>query len=96
MFILSNERIYDRIKHTIDFYKIPSQVIVVRNAHGFNMSKASNVLKQINSKTGGDLYELIFPKAVTDKRTMLIGIDVCHAGPNSVVGFVATTNKAMS
>ena len=24
---------------------------------------------------------------------MLIGIDVCHAGTNSVVGFVATTNN---
>ena len=31
-----------------------------------------------------------------DMRTMLIGIDVCHAGPKSVVGFAASTNKAMS
>lgn len=29
-------------------------------------------------------------------RTMLIGIDVCHAGPKSVVGFAASINKAMS
>jgi len=27
---------------------------------------------------------------------MLIGIDVCHAGANSVVGFVASINKDMS
>ena len=27
---------------------------------------------------------------------MLIGIDVCHAGPSSVVGFAASTNKEMS
>ena len=26
-------------------------------------------------------------------KVMLIGIDVCHAGTNSVVGFVATTNN---
>jgi hypothetical protein len=29
-------------------------------------------------------------------KTMLIGIDVCHAGPQSVVGFAASTNKEMS
>lgn len=27
---------------------------------------------------------------------MLIGIDVCHAGCNSVVGFVATTNQSFT
>lgn len=27
---------------------------------------------------------------------MLIGIDVCHAGCNSVVGFVATTNEGFT
>ena len=29
-------------------------------------------------------------------KTMLIGIDVCHSGRQSVVGFAASTNKAMS
>ena len=29
-------------------------------------------------------------------RTMLIGIDVCHSGPQSIVGFAASTNKEMS
>ena len=60
------------------------------------MSKASNILRQINSKVGGDLYQLKFPEAVTKKRVMLIGIDVCHSGPNSVVGFVASTNPGLS
>jgi aubergine len=27
---------------------------------------------------------------------MLIGIDVCHAGGNSIVGFVSSFNKEMS
>ena len=45
---------------------------------------------------GGDLYYLKFPEAVTSKRTMLIGVDVCHSGPNSVVGVAATINKGMS
>ena len=60
------------------------------------MSKASNILRQINSKIEGDLFYLKFPEAMDNMRTMLIGIDVCHAGPSSVVGFTASTNKEMS
>ena len=60
------------------------------------MSKASNILRQINSKIGGDLYQMKFPDAMQNKRTMLIGIDVCHAGPTSVVGFAASTNPEMT
>lgn len=60
------------------------------------MSKASNILRQINSKIEGDLFHLKFPAVMDNMRTMLIGIDVCHAGPSSVVGFAASTNKEMS
>lgn len=35
------------------------------------------------------------PKAL-NPLTMLIGIDVCHAGQQSVVGFSATTNKELT
>ena len=45
---------------------------------------------------GGDLYEMKFPDVMDTMRTMLIGIDVCHAGPQSIVGFAASTNKEMS
>lgn len=75
---------------------MPSQVITSRNAKKFDLSKATNILRQINSKAGGDLYYLQFPEKLNSRRTMLIGIDVCHAGPQSVVGFTASTNKAMS
>ena len=37
-----------------------------------------------------------FPEAMKKTRTMLIGIDVCHSGPNSVVGFAASNNREMS
>jgi hypothetical protein len=37
-----------------------------------------------------------FPEAMNNNLTMLIGIDVCHAGPQSIVGFSASTNKQMS
>jgi len=77
-------------------FKIPSQVVTARNGSKFNMSKASNILRQINSKIQGDLFQLKFPAALDSLRTMLIGIDVCHAGPSSVVGFAASTNPAMS
>lgn len=70
--------------------------MTVRNGRSFNKSKASNILRQINSKIEGDLFHLKFPETMKDMRTMLIGIDVCHAGPSSVVGFAASTNREMS
>jgi len=76
-------------------YEIPSQVVTFRNGSKFNLSKATNILRQINSKAGGDLYHLKFPEVLAKKRTMLIGIDVCHAGPKSIVGFSASTNPEM-
>lgn len=77
-------------------FKIPSQVVTSRCGFKFNMSKASNILRQINSKINGDLFYLKFPAAMDSMNTMLIGIDVCHAGPKSVVGFAASTNREMS
>lgn len=68
----------------------------MRNGFKFNLAKATNILRQINSKAGGDLYNLKFPEELNSKRTMLIGIDVCHAGPQSIVGFSASINKEMS
>lgn len=50
----------------------------------------------MNSKSGGDLFTMQFPKVLDSMKTMLIGIDVCHSGRKSVVGFAASTNKYMS
>ena len=71
-------------------------MITARVGRSFNMSKASNILRQVNSKIEGDLFHLKFPATMDNMKTMLIGIDVCHAGPQSVVGFAASTNKEMS
>jgi argonaute-like protein implicated in RNA metabolism and viral defense len=79
--ILQRENNYQMFKEVMLQYRMPSQVITVRNGMKFNLSKATNILRQVNSKAGGDLYYLKFPEAVEKKRTMLIGIDVCHAGP---------------
>ena len=54
------------------------------------------MLKQINSKIGGDLYHMKFPQKMDNMKSMLIGIDVCHAGGKSIVGFAASTNAQMS
>ena len=94
--VLGYEDNYKMYKGLFHEFKIPSQVITARNANKFNLSKASNVLRQINSKISGDLFHLKFPQAMDRMRTMLIGIDVCHAGPSSIVGFAASTNKEMS
>jgi hypothetical protein len=59
------------------------------------LSVAANILKQINVKLGGDLYNLRLKENILPK-TMLMGIDVCHSGPNSIVGFCASINKTCS
>lgn len=94
--ILGNENIYKSHKQLFWQYQIPSQVVTVRNASRFNLSKASNVLKQVNSKMGGDLYNIKFPDKMNSMKPMLIGIDVCHSGGNSIVGFAASSNREMS
>lgn len=94
--VLGREQNYKMFKDVFGEFRIPSQVVTCRNGNSFNLSKATNILKQINSKTGGDLFTMKFPESLKSKRTMLIGIDVCHSGPNSIVGFAASTNAEMS
>ena len=45
-----------------------------------------NILRQMNIKMGGELYQLQMPKQCS-KNTMIIGLDVCHKGSKSIVGF---------
>lgn len=94
--VLGMERNYPMYKLTFDKYRMPSQVVTARNARGFNPSKATNVIRQMNSKCGGDLFTMQFPPVMNSMKTMLIGIDVCHSGKQSVVGFAASTNSTMS
>lgn len=94
--ILGFERNYPMYKLAFDKYRIPSQVVTMRNARSFNASKASNIIRQMNSKVRGDLFNMKFPDVIDASRTMLIGIDVCHSGKQSVVGFAASTNKELS
>ena len=96
LIVLQRENNYSMFKEVLLQYRMPSQVVTCRNGSKFSLSKATNILRQINSKAGADLYTMKFPDSLSQKRTMLIGIDVCHAGPQSVVGFSASINKDMS
>lgn len=57
------------------------------------MSVASNIMKQINTKLGGESLRVKLPSFMQDSKTMVVGLDVCHAGKNSVVGFAASKNS---
>jgi len=53
----------------------------------------------MNTKMGGDLFQINFESLKNiSPRTMLVGIDVCHAPglAQSVVGFCASINPALS
>jgi len=53
-----------------------------------------NILRQINAKLGGDLWRMSFHEEIS-KKTMLVGIDVCHKGRQSIIGFAATYDTHM-
>ena len=79
LIVLRNQHLYNAFKNICYKRNVVSQVVSAHTCYKVNLSVASNVLKQMNSKIGGELYTMDFPKEVSDK-TMLIGIDVCHQG----------------
>lgn len=93
MVVLDRRSEYPRLKSMLTRLNILSQVIVKSTAAKMNLSVASNIMKQINSKVGGESLRIKWPDFMQRDKVMVIGIDVCHAGPKSVVGFVASTNK---
>lgn len=48
-----------------------------------------NIIRQMNAKFGGDLWRMSFGEEISN-QTMLVGIDVCHKGKQSTIGFCAT------
>ena len=93
--IIQNSRNdYNKFKGIFTKHSVMSQVILKMTARKMNLSVASNIMKQINSKVGGESVRMKFPEVMKKERFMVIGIDVCHAGKKSVVGFCATINGA--
>lgn len=95
MIVLRNDSLYCKYKTVCYKHQIASQVVQAKTCKKFNFSIASNILRQLNSKLGGDLYNLNFSHDISP-NTMLIGIDVCHQGENSIVGFCASINQQLS
>eukprot|EP00826_Nyctotherus_ovalis_P043564 TRINITY_DN4601_c0_g1_i1.p1 TRINITY_DN4601_c0_g1~~TRINITY_DN4601_c0_g1_i1.p1 ORF type:complete len:761 (-),score=209.66 TRINITY_DN4601_c0_g1_i1:75-2357(-) len=89
-------RQYRIVKRFLDIAKgVISQCVCADYKKVTNMTCVSNIIRQINAKLGGDLYTIELPPEIP-KNTMFVGIDVCHIGRNSVVGFYsnAYTNLA--
>ena len=94
--ILDKRHDYPKIKSIFTRKNIMSQVILKQTAKRINLSVASNIMKQINSKLGGDSVRMKMPDFVAKDKVMVIGIDVCHAGKKSVVGFTASKNASLT
>lgn len=93
--MLSSTGLYANFKKALYEYGIVSQVVTCQTAKRMNMSVATNIVKQINAKVNAELYNIKLPDELSSK-TMLIGLDVCHQGKSSIVGFCASYNKRMN
>lgn len=75
------------IKAALDKKGVPSQFMLVGTVKK-PITVYSNLLKQMNAKLKSDLYRLNVSKEFKD--SMVVGVDVCHAGKDSIVGLAAT------
>jgi hypothetical protein len=92
--VLERRTDYPVLKKLFSGMNIMSQMILKQTARKINLSVASNIMKQINSKIGGESVRMKMPEFMSSNKVMVIGIDVCHAGKKSVVGFCASTNQS--
>ena len=74
------ETLYPQIKHFFYQKGIITQVVTFQLAKKFGLSHASNVLRQMQVKLGGNLFYMMFNKEFDTKSTMVVGIDVEHSG----------------
>lgn len=84
------EHFYQVLKNKINSDSpVISQFVQSRTIQKNNNRIFVNIVRQINAKLGGDLWRMQFGKEISSKA-MLVGIDVCHKGRQSIIGFVAT------
>ena len=87
---LRQEHFYTAVKNKINSDSpIISQFGTRKTINRDNDRIYLNIVRQINAKLGGDLWRMSFGTEISPK-TMLVGIDVCHKGKQSIIGFVAT------
>ena len=85
--LIKFENHYQKPKKALNAKGIPSQFLQVFTARK-PITVYSNLLKQMNAKLKMDLYRINLPQ--TFKDAMVVGVDVCHAGRNSLVGLAAS------
>ena len=89
------EIFYTAVKNKINSDNpIISQFVTSKTINRDNDRIYLNIIRQINAKLGGDLWRMSFGPEISTK-TMLVGIDVCHKGKQSIIGFVATYDPYM-
>jgi len=90
---LRQEHFYTAVKNKINSDSpIISQFVTSKTINRDNDRIYLNIVRQINAKLGGDLWRMNFGTEISPK-TMLVGIDVCHKGKQSIIGFVATYDQ---
>lgn len=86
----NHQEFYRVIKNKINCDSpVISQFVANRTIIKDNDRIFLNIIRQMNAKIGGDLWRMNFGKEISSK-TMLVGIDVCHKGRQSTIGFCAT------
>ncbi len=92
---LRQEHFYTAVKNKINSDNpIISQFVTAKTINRDNDRIYLNIVRQINAKLGADLWRMNFGTEISNK-TMLVGIDVCHKGKQSIIGFVATYDPYM-
>lgn len=77
---IKQEHLYTALKNKINTDSpVISQFVSSKTIQKYNDRIYINILRQINAKLGGDLWRLHFGNEIS-KKTMLVGIDVCHKG----------------
>ena len=87
--LLPNPRDKWAIKAVLDTMAIPSQFVLVKTAQKKTLAVNSNIIKQMNAKVTQDLYRL---HCAETAKTMIVGVDLCHAGRGTIFGFLSSYN----
>lgn len=91
----NHQDFYSYIKNKINCdAPVISQFVANRTIAKDNDRIFLNIIRQMNAKFGGDLWRMQFGPEISEK-TMLVGIDVCHKGKQSTIGFCATYDTHM-
>lgn len=91
----NHQDFYSFIKNKINCDSpVISQFVANRTIAKDNDRIFLNIIRQMNAKFGGDLWRMQFGPEISE-QTMLVGIDVCHKGKQSTIGFCATYDTHM-